>query len=354
MMNPQATIPKAWSSPQVLHTLQSWRRSKALLPSRMVFLSTSKKAERFVPLSLGKRPVISGFAEPNCPLHWDGEFRSLESGTARCQLPRAGFCPRSYGDCKYILRQELHQRQVCVIAHICYCLIPLSHHTHFVVSAASNTLLYRIDDRGQETTLTNINTSHLGDLVTTQPTLAFSNLFRRNGSQYLDSSLVVQVVPKGVILLEWDPVFQSYQQRAIWKPVPIKERKDILPEITAAACNSSQIAVAVAGGKVHLFILGESDNHPTLEEWKYVFFLLHSQEYQCSFFFQFIQVPVWWRGFGNLLYPFGPQQTSYHSHLCGVLEDQSYRSTCSGQNAGPHTRGHIIRAPRGGSFSPPL
>jgi len=146
----------------------------------------------------------------------------------------------------------------------------VSHHTHFLISAAYNTLLCRVDDRGQETTLSNISVGHLGDLVTTQPTLAFSNMFRRNGSQYQDSSLVVQVVPKGIILLEWDRVSQSYQQKAIWKPVAMPERKDILPEITAASCNSSQIAVAVAGGKVHLFNLGESDNHPNLEEWKYV------------------------------------------------------------------------------------
>ena len=82
-----------------------------------------------------------------------------------------------------------------------------------------------------------------------KPTFAFSNFYKRQNGEYVDSSLVVQVVSNGVFLLEWDATMGNYMERAAWK-VENTAPYDARPlEIVAANVNGSQVALALSGGR---------------------------------------------------------------------------------------------------------
>jgi DNA damage-binding protein 1 len=78
-------------------------------------------------------------------------------------------------------------------------------------------------------------------------TVSFGNVARRisdgNGkSQYVNSSLVVQVTPNGAFLLEYDMGMRTYVQHARW------EQRGT--EVVAASINPSQVVLALNVGKL--------------------------------------------------------------------------------------------------------
>ncbi|KIP10587.1 hypothetical protein PHLGIDRAFT_125454 [Phlebiopsis gigantea 11061_1 CR5-6] len=105
--------------------------------------------------------------------------------------------------------------------------------------------------------------------VLEQRTLAVGNIPRRTvspagASSYVNSSLVIQITPHGLALLEYDPTLDTFtkvgngwylpqQDNPLWRP----------REIVAAAINPSQFAVALSGGIVVQFNLSP-DNQITL------------------------------------------------------------------------------------------
>ena len=121
-------------------------------------------------------------------------------------------------------------------------------HSHLVVSTLSETHLFQINDQGANTTFRPVERAPFNGLVTKKPTLAFSNFYKRQDGKYVDSSLVVQVVPSGAFLLEWDAAMGTYMERATWKVenTAIFNAKPL--EIVAANVNGSQVALALSGG----------------------------------------------------------------------------------------------------------
>lgn len=121
--------------------------------------------------------------------------------------------------------------------------------SHLVVSTVNETRLFQINDQGANTTFQRVESAPYNGLVTKKPTLAFSNFYKRQDSKYVDSSLVVQVVPNGAFLLEWDATMGNYMERATWK-VENTALYDAKPlEIVAANVNGSQVALALSGGR---------------------------------------------------------------------------------------------------------
>jgi len=95
-----------------------------------------------------------------------------------------------------------------------------------------------------------------------EPTIAFSNVSQRvkgqdGKAQYVNSSLAVQVTASCLSLLELDEGLQSYVMCDTWE---VKENalEDPSAEIVAASINSSQIALAVSGGKKVLLSVAEN------------------------------------------------------------------------------------------------
>ena len=124
-----------------------------------------------------------------------------------------------------------------------------SKHNHLVVSTLNETHLFQISDQGTNTSFRRVENMPYSGFVTKKPTLAFSNFYRRLEGQYVDSSLVVQVVPSGAFLLEWDATMGNYMERSAWK-VENARSYDARPvEIVAASINGSQVALALNGGR---------------------------------------------------------------------------------------------------------
>jgi DNA damage-binding protein 1 len=112
----------------------------------------------------------------------------------------------------------------------------------------NETHLFQINDQGPNTTIRRVECAPYNGLVTKKPTLAFSNFYKRQDGKYVDSSLVVQVVPSGAFLLEWDATMGNYMERATWKVenTALYNAKPL--EIVAANVNGSQVALALSGG----------------------------------------------------------------------------------------------------------
>lgn len=135
--------------------------------------------------------------------------------------------------------------------------------THIIVSTLQDTHLLRISDSGGTTTLTRIEDSPAGGLITTFPTLAISNVARRvigaNGqASYVNSSLVVQVTPKSALLLEHNEGLGTYTQLAGWE-VHSGSTAGRPLEIVAASINPSQVLVALSGGRLVALSITEKD-----------------------------------------------------------------------------------------------
>ncbi|KAI6158847.1 CPSF A subunit region-domain-containing protein [Pisolithus thermaeus] len=128
-----------------------------------------------------------------------------------------------------------------------------SEHTHLVVSTLNRTHLFHFDE-AQGGVISNLPGSPSG-FETSTPTITISNvmrLTRKNSSLIYDehSSLVVQIVPKALLLLEYNLEAGGFVRKS---ELPLDKLKDrnILPEalsgqeIVAADINASQIVLAL-------------------------------------------------------------------------------------------------------------
>lgn len=122
---------------------------------------------------------------------------------------------------------------------------------HILMSTVNETHIFQIIDSETGVKFNWLDIGVMSGLRSNQPTLAFSNfLQRQNDGAYADSSLVVQVVPSGAFLLEWDSSLNIYVERASWevKSAPPSHSKPL--EIVAASVNGSQVALALSGGDI--------------------------------------------------------------------------------------------------------
>lgn len=133
-----------------------------------------------------------------------------------------------------------------IVSYLIFC-DSLSTDSHILVSTLRSTHLFRMNDAGNSTTIMHVERAPTTGLVSNGPTLAFGNVARRltdaNGkSSYVNSSLVVQVTPKGAFLFEYDLVLGTYVQHARWE-----QRGSA---IVAGSVNPSQVILGLNGGKL--------------------------------------------------------------------------------------------------------
>ncbi|KIL67911.1 hypothetical protein M378DRAFT_185481 [Amanita muscaria Koide BX008] len=130
-------------------------------------------------------------------------------------------------------------------------------HTHLLVSTLQSTSFFRVGEANGKPVLTVVEG---GSLCLVTPTLAFGNVVRRVKPSYPpnapskydeNSSLVVQVTPRGVYLLEMDLTIGSYTERSRWIQA---ENRDIV----VASLNASQVVVGLHGGR--LVVLNFNEN----------------------------------------------------------------------------------------------
>lgn len=99
-------------------------------------------------------------------------------------------------------------------------------------------------------------------MITDQSTLALSNVPARVSQHgrptYVDSSLVVQVTPQGINVVEYDAVLGTFSK--IGNGWNVQQQSNPLwrsREIVAASINPTQVAIGLSGGAVILFGLNE-------------------------------------------------------------------------------------------------
>ncbi|KIJ17938.1 hypothetical protein PAXINDRAFT_72888 [Paxillus involutus ATCC 200175] len=134
--------------------------------------------------------------------------------------------------------------------------------THIVVTTLHETHMFRFeDDRG--TMVSSVGGSQNG-FMTSCRTLAVSNIRRRilkdgsPGSVYIDSSLVIQVVPKGLLLLNYDSAMREYTRIGdLWTLDKFADGNGSWAgrEIVAADINASQVVIALNYGRLVLLNL---------------------------------------------------------------------------------------------------
>jgi DNA damage-binding protein 1 len=129
-------------------------------------------------------------------------------------------------------------------SHNCY---SYSTDSRILVSTLKSTHLFQINDSGSNTSFSYVKESSTTGLVFHSPTLAFGNVARRiidatGKSNYVNSSLAVQVTPRGAFLLEYDVVMGTYVQHARW------EQRNM--EVVAASVNPSQVILALNGRRL--------------------------------------------------------------------------------------------------------
>ena len=134
--------------------------------------------------------------------------------------------------------------------------------SYIVVSTLHETHVLRLeDDKG--TLVSCVGGSAKGFM--SSRTLAVSNIQRRipkdgsTGSTYVDSSLVVQVVPKGLLLLDYDSSLREYTRIGdLWTLDKFSDANSASwadREIVAADINASQVVIALNRGRLVLLIL---------------------------------------------------------------------------------------------------
>ena len=118
------------------------------------------------------------------------------------------------------------------------------------MSTVNETHIFQVIDSETGVKFNRLDVGVMSGLRSNQPTLAFSNFCRRQNGAYVNSSLVVQVIPSGAFLLEWDSSLNIYVERASWevKSAPPSNNKPL--EIVAASVNGSQVALALSGGNI--------------------------------------------------------------------------------------------------------
>jgi hypothetical protein len=118
-------------------------------------------------------------------------------------------------------------------------------HTRLALSTAQSTHILRL---GHNNSISYDESSGRG-FVTSQPTIAMSNVVRKNDTVYENGTFVVQVTPTGVRLLEHEMGLDDYDQvGSDWLP-PNGGR------IVAASIHASLIALGVSNGERHELIV---------------------------------------------------------------------------------------------------
>ena len=100
--------------------------------------------------------------------------------------------------------------------------------------------------------------------ITNTPTFVLGNVPRREVSAsgmstYVPSSLVAQITPEGIHLVEYEPTLRAFTKVGDgW--LPKKLGGDYAGrEVVAAAMSPSQFVVGLSGGRLALFNLGQKD-----------------------------------------------------------------------------------------------
>jgi DNA damage-binding protein 1 len=134
--------------------------------------------------------------------------------------------------------------------------------SHIVVSTLQETHVLRFEG-DQGTMVSNVGGSDKGFL--SSRTLAVSNIQRRipgtpgTPSAYVDSSLVVQVVPEGLLLLDYDFSLREYTRIGdLWTLDKFSDGNTASwanREIVAADINPSQVVIALNHGRLVQLIL---------------------------------------------------------------------------------------------------
>ncbi|KAG6333787.1 hypothetical protein ID866_5298 [Astraeus odoratus] len=128
-------------------------------------------------------------------------------------------------------------------------------HTHLAVSTLERTHVFHFNEE-HGTMVSSVPASPAG-FETLTCTLTISNILRRTRSgsaqsSYEDSSLVIQVVPRGLLLLEFDPGTGQFSRKGgLWTldkfaDNEIQGRSFSGQEIVAADINASQIVIALS------------------------------------------------------------------------------------------------------------
>ncbi|KXN88147.1 DNA damage-binding protein 1a [Leucoagaricus sp. SymC.cos] len=130
-----------------------------------------------------------------------------------------------------------------------------------LLSFYDSSRLIRINDNGGRLSFSPLDAGTVDGLCTSEPTIAFSNVAQRIKGQdgkarYVDSSLAVQVTGSGAYLLELDESLQTYMHVDRWD-VKANAPGEANVAIVAASINSSQVALAVSGGKMVLLSINE-------------------------------------------------------------------------------------------------
>lgn len=133
--------------------------------------------------------------------------------------------------------------------------------THIVVSTLQETHVLRFED-DHRAMVSSVGGSDKGFL--SSRTLAVSNIQRRipgNGSTpsaYVDSSLVVQVVPEGLLILDYDSSLREYTRIGdLWTLDKFADDNAANwdREIVAADINASQVVIALNHGRLVLLVV---------------------------------------------------------------------------------------------------
>lgn len=142
-----------------------------------------------------------------------------------------------------------------ILLNVC-CLSVFSVDTHILVSTLQASYIFQIRDSGRNTTLSYMQEHPTKGLTTNQPTLAFGNVAKRvvgadGRGTYANSQLVVQVTPKGALLLEYDMALDAYGQHAGWDLMGM--------EVVAASVNPSQVLLALNNGTLVALSIAEDN-----------------------------------------------------------------------------------------------
>ncbi|KAG1776175.1 CPSF A subunit region-domain-containing protein [Suillus placidus] len=139
-------------------------------------------------------------------------------------------------------------------------------YAHVVVSTLQETHVFRFDNASS---ISSIDGDKNTGFITDLPTIAVSNILRRTRnaekkSDYADSRFVIQVVSKGLLLLEYDPGVRQYSRVSeLWTLEKFADLgKEGLwkgREIVAASINASQVVLALNWGRVVLLTLDVDD-----------------------------------------------------------------------------------------------
>lgn len=139
--------------------------------------------------------------------------------------------------------------------------------THILVSTLQESYLFRFDGSSRITRVSPSSTA----IITNQPTLALANIPRRlqkragpgqnSVSEYVNSSLVVQITSTGVTLLEYDMALGQHTKVGDgWVPNAAQKGTGWQGRhIIVAAINPSQIVLGISGARLVLLNLTDKD-----------------------------------------------------------------------------------------------